>query len=328
MKKSFTRKSGYPIFLVLLFTVNLFLPLSYAKDDYVVTAGVIWATNFATNNLVKLQAGHNYYYVFETTENLQISGLVFNLWNVSSVNATYDYIYQNSASPFNDIGVYHLDITFYEASASQSISVNNPLTQFYKGKLTMFNDTDTVQYFYSEANGQTYVATHSNVFIALSISPSIDIYINSTTATNFIQYEQNIRQDLITKLEPSLQNRLGVLAYWSLRKGAVSEDINHPIPTIYNDPSTLLNNFSLLTGFSFDAVGIAVYTASLIGLSILCYQRGIDLSPQIIGVLAITLSILYTILGIIPIWFLLGEAILSITLISYGYTGKESSNDL
>ena len=309
------------IFLISTMLGSTIIPV-YAADDYILKSGFVGAQGW-NNNLVELQAGHNYYFTFENTDSVSLWSMMWNIWNYSTPPHSYDYNYTNGGFLWL---VSHMTITIYEASGSQEISPSNILINTWTGALEMVNLTSGQQtYTFNPANfAGAAVSTHSNAIVAVAISPSISVWVNSTDTATFTQYEEGSVQDIIPALQLSQQARVGLIVQWNLKKGAVSEDILAPASISLSNPSTITSALAIEFGFSADAVGVAFFTFFLLGITIFMYTKEIEITPSIFTVISLVMIAIFGFLNILPYWFAVPFGLLCISLL--GYSRATSNN--
>lgn len=297
------------VFIGLLILSNL-LPKINAADDYILNSGTVGGTPW-NNDLIFLEAGHNYYFTFKATESILITAFTVNIWAYNNTQSECDSIQGNFC-------IFHIDFSIYEGSGSIEVSPSNILMKTWEYSLSRENATFYSWELKTSVTDENYYSTKSNAYIAVAFSPSIDITVNGTTNTGFTQYEDNTNNDMIVYLTSSLQGeRIGFYAVWNLLKGAESKEIAYPVAVSIYEPRTMVETFATVSGFSFTAVGIAVFSFMLLSLTILLYKKGVEITPVIFGISTLGLLSIFGYLQITPFWFYLPVGMLSLTLIGY-----------
>lgn len=314
------KKSYIPILLILVLS---FIPNVYSANDYIQSSGSVGGL-VSNNNLILLKAGHSYFYVFSSTESLSITAIAITVWQYDGSNP--DYNYTNAGVLFY---VAHLDFSIYEGSKSTDISPSNPMIKSWTLRNKIINGTGNQEITINPANygGKAY-PTKSNTIIAVSVTPSVDIYVNSTSTTTYTQYQLTGNPNVITKFTTADIGRTDLTILWNMLKGSISEDISAPISASVVEPSEVVNDYSVFLGVNRDGLGIAVFSFMLLSMIFTGYKYHIPYTEIIATILTIILAILFTNLKIIPLWFAITAVMLAIGLLSAIKYGNGESAEL
>lgn len=313
------RISYIPILMILILSL---IPNIYGANDYIQSSGSVGGLT-SNNNLILLKAGHSYFYVFSSTESLSITAIAITVWEYDGANE--DYNYTNAGILFH---VAHLDFSIYEGSKSSEISPSNPMIKGWTLRNKIINGTGNQEITINPANygGKAY-PTKSNTIIAVSVMPSVDLYVNSTSTTTYTQYQLTGNPDMITRFTTADIGRTDLVILWNMLKGSVSEDINDPISASVVEPSEVINDYSIFLGVNRDGLGIAAFSFILLSLIFTGYRYHIPYTEIIATALTIILAILFINLKIIPLWFAISAVMLAIGLLSaIRYSNGESAD--
>ena len=321
-----TENKGYLLKTVITVIICLmFFPTVSGADDYLISAGYVGGQTI-NNNLIELEAGRLYFFTFKTTEPLDISRLTLHIYNYSAPPQFYDYNVTSTVS--GDLHmVAHITFKVYIAPLNMPISSKNALVQIYEGTVSIINETDTGALYPPLFINppQTYLKVHSDSIIGIGFTPSINIWVNGTSTAGTDFYEAPFPTEMIFELRDSLRDDINFFCRWDIVKGAISEDVLNPTAISVFNPSTILNAFATVTGFSVDAFGILTYTFILFSLTLFLYEKDIELSGIIFSLLSIGMVALFMLLDIVPYWFVLPIAFLCIGLIANDYGNKQNS---